>query len=251
MTQTEILVRSTLDGSMQPSLFYRSPLPGKRPLLIGLHTWSHNRFNQINNFLPYAEKLGFHLLLPEFRGPNLTGNPHCTEACVSDYALQDVKDAVDSLLPSGNIDEDGILLLGHSGGGLMALMLAAKWPELFRAVGAYVPITDLAVWADENANYREHVLACCSGSKEEMAKRSPIYHLAEISRANVKLFHGKHDPTVPVSHSIRFFSRMTEEYPSARVFLDVFDGGHEIDMDQAMYWLLSQYDKRALTQVTG
>ena len=44
---------------------------------------------------------------------------------------------------------------------------------------------------------------------------------------------------------------MTEEYPSARVYLDIFDGGHEIDMDQAMYWLLSQYDKHTLTQVTG
>ena len=251
MTQTEILVRSTLDDSLQPSLFYRSASREKRPLLVGLHTWSRDRFNQIENMLPYAEKLDFHLLLPEFRGPNLTGNPRCTQACASDYALQDVKDAIDSVRTLDNVDADNVFLLGHSGGGHMALMTASRWPELFKAVGTYVPITDLARWAEENPNYRPHVLACCSDSPEEMAQRSPIHHLESISKANLKLFHGKYDPVVPVSHSINFFNRMIAEYPSARVFLDVFDGGHQLDMDQAMYWLLSQYKPTALTQVTG
>ena len=69
MQQTEIWIPSTMDSTLQPSLFYRSDLSGKRPLLVGLHTWSWDRFNQIENMLPLAEKLGFHLLLPEFRGP--------------------------------------------------------------------------------------------------------------------------------------------------------------------------------------
>ena len=55
MNQEEILVESTLDGTLQPSLFYRAKESG-RPLLVGLHTWSHNRFNQIKNMLPYAER---------------------------------------------------------------------------------------------------------------------------------------------------------------------------------------------------
>ena len=56
MEQTEILVRSTIDGSMQPSLFYKSESKDKRPLLVGLHTWSNDRFNQIENMVPIAEK---------------------------------------------------------------------------------------------------------------------------------------------------------------------------------------------------
>lgn len=69
MDQKEILIQSTLDGTLQPSLFYKAK-GCQRPLLVGLHTWSFNRFNQIKNMLPYAEKYDFNLLLPEFRGAN-------------------------------------------------------------------------------------------------------------------------------------------------------------------------------------
>ena len=106
MIQTEILVKSTMDDSLQPSLFYKSKSKEKRPLLVGLHTWSHNRFNQIDNMLPFAEKYDFNLLLPEFRGSNLTTNPNCTYACGSSYAKQDVKDAIDYTLANENIDAD-------------------------------------------------------------------------------------------------------------------------------------------------
>ena len=67
MNQQELFIKSTLDGTMQPSLFFKSPSKEKRPLLVGLHTWSYNRFNQINNMLPVAEQYDFNLLLPEIR----------------------------------------------------------------------------------------------------------------------------------------------------------------------------------------
>ena len=46
MKQTEILIKSTIDNTLQPSLFYQAK-GENRPLLVGLHTWSYNRFNQI------------------------------------------------------------------------------------------------------------------------------------------------------------------------------------------------------------
>ena len=67
----------------------------------------------------------------------------------------------------------------------------------------------------------------------------------------MELFHGKYDPSVPVSHSIDFFIRMMEKHPYARTYLDIFDGGREIDMEAAMYWLLSQYHRTERTAVTG
>lgn len=251
MKQTEILVKSTVDSSMQPSLFYKVEAGEKRPLLVGLHTWSHDRYNQINNMLPYAEKYDFNLLLPEFRGNNLKTNPGCTQACGSIYAKQDIKDAIDYIIQNENIDKDNIFLLGLSGGGHMSLMMAGFCPEYFKAIGAYVPITDLEKWTKQNKNYCKHVLACCSSDVDEMKKRSPLSYVDNIAKANLKIFHGKFDPVVPVSQSIELYDCIISKYPDSRVFLDIFDGGHEIDMETAFYWLLSQYKGIRKVKVTG
>lgn len=251
MKQTEILVKSSLDSSMQPSLFYKSATNEKRPLLVGLHTWSHDRFNQINNMLPYAIKYDFNLLLPEFRGSNLKTNPNCTLACGSAYAKQDIKDAIDYITENYDVDVKNVFLLGLSGGGHMSLLMAGYCPEYFKAIGAYVPITDLEKWEKQNKNYSEHVLACCSKDAKEMKKRSPLSYINNIARANLKIFHGKFDPVVPVEQSLELYAEIQSKYPDSRVFLDIFDGGHEIDMEMAFYWIMSQYKAVKKTEVTG
>lgn len=251
MKQSEIFIKSSLDKSMQPSLFFKSESKKARPLLVGLHTWSFGRFNQIDNMLPVAEKYDFNLLLPEFRGSNLKTNPDCIYACGSEYAKQDIKDAIDYLIENEDIDKDNIFLLGLSGGGHMALLMAGFCPEYFKAIGAFVPITDLKKWSLENDYYREHILACCKESEEEMEKRSPISYIDTIAKANLKIFHGKHDDTVPFTHSLDLYNEIIRKYPKASVYLDIFDGWHEIDMKTAVYWIMSQYKTAEKTAVTG
>ena len=246
----EITVRSSVDGSEEPSLFFPAEGSSPRPLLVGLHTWSFNRFNQINNMLPYARQHNFHLLLPEFRGSNTPGNERCRQACGSPIAVRDILDAIEAVKGLAPVDESSILLLGASGGGHMALMTAATAPRLFRAVGSFVPITDLAAWYKENSNYAGSVLACCE-TEEEMARRSPI-HLAEaLAGVRLKIFHGKSDPVVPYTHSVNMFLKIMETDPGAGVYLDIFDGGHEMRMPMAMDWLLSQMSKKETNSVTG
>ena len=250
MEQQEIYIKSTLDGTLQPSLFFKSPSAQKRPLLVGLHTWSHDRFNQIDNMLPVCEKYDFNLLLPEFRGPNLASNPICHQACGSALGKQDVKDSIDYLIENDLVDKDNIFLLGLSGGGHMALLMAGMCPAYFKAIGAFVPITDLAKWYVENPNYASNILACCQ-SEEEMRKRSPMTYVDTIAKANLKIFHGKFDPVVPVSHSITLFNAIQEKYPISSVYLDIFDGGHEIDLQTAVYWIMSQYNPTQNSLITG
>lgn len=248
MNQQEIYIKSSLDGTIQPSLFYQAVSEEKRPLLVGLHTWSYDRFNQIKVMLPYAEKYNFHLLLPEFRGNNLKTNPNCVYACGSEYAKQDIKDAIDHVIEAANVDTDNIFLLGCSGGGHMSLLMAGFCPEYFRAIGAFVPITDLKKWTEQNKNYSQHVFACCGTEEEELNRRSPVYYIDTIAKSNTKIFHGKRDSVVPVSHSITFYNQLLDRYPEASVYLDIFDGRHEIDMEVAMYWLLSQYHGENMPQ---
>ncbi len=245
----EILVTSSLDHTPQPCLFHAAK-ESKRPLLVGLHTWSHDRHNQISNMLPYAEKLDFHLLLPEFRGSNLKSNPNCEKACGSELAKQDIADAIEAVSEQYDIDQDNIFVLGLSGGGHMALLMAGYRPKLFKWVGAFVPICDLYQWTRENIGYSEHVVACC-GSKEQMLMRSPIAYIDNIAQANVKIFHGKYDPVVPYTQSVEFYKALTLKYPDAKVFLDIFHGGHEIDLELAFYHIQKEYEGGRLVTVTG
>ncbi len=245
----EIFIPSTVDGTDQPSLFFPASGTQKRPLLVGLHTWSFNRTNQQENLLPIAEKYNFHLLLPEFRGPNTSSNPNCRLACGSETARQDVYDAIAHIQANYPVDADSIFLLGLSGGGHMALMLAAFAPELFRAAAAFVPVCDLNAWSTENPRYTPHILACCE-TEEEMRRRSPISHLAGLSRANIKLFHGKHDKVVPCTQSIRLYNALIASYPEAKAYLDIFDGAHQLDMTLAVHFILSQYQGSDQVEIT-
>ena len=110
MELREILIRSSLDDTMQPSLYGGSGSKEKRPLLVGLHTWSYDRFNQAENYLPLCEEYGWALLLPEFRGPNLASNPHRHDACGSLKARRDILDAVDHVLQTSAVDYDNVFL---------------------------------------------------------------------------------------------------------------------------------------------
>ena len=114
MEQRELWIESTLDGTLQPSLFYGSASEEKRPLLVGLHTWSFDRFNQVKNMLPFAEKNDFNLLLPNFRGNNKRKNPDCVKACGSEFAKQDIQDAIDYVIENENVDRENVFLLGRS-----------------------------------------------------------------------------------------------------------------------------------------
>ena len=250
MKQREILVQSSFDRTMQPSLFFAAEGAEKRPLLVGLHTWSYNRYNQVEAMLPWAEKMNFNLLLPEFRGANLSTNPHCEDACGSEAARRDIKDAIDYLIARELVDRDNVFLLGASGGGHMALLMAGYCPAYFKAIGAFVPITDLVAWSQENVGYAKHVKACC-GNEAEMLRRSPITYTEKIAEANLKIFHGKYDPVVSVLHSKRLYAMIDEYNPNASVYLDIFDGGHEMDMEVAAHWIASQYQKHGATKVTG
>lgn len=235
----ELQIVSSLDGSEEPSLF----TAGKdgAPLLVMLHTWSADRFNN-DKHEGLIRKYGWHFLRPEFRGPNLTTNPRCTDACASQLAQQDILDAVDFVRANYNVGKE-IFLLGGSGGAHMSLMMAAAAPQLWTAVSAWCPITDLANWRLQNPNYRPHIEACCGGVPkdsegvaQQYADRSPMQHLERIAQATVYIHHGKDDPSVPASHTVELYTQIFREYPQAKVYCDIFPGGHESHPEQALQW---------------
>ena len=104
--------------------------------------------------------------------------------------------------------------------------------------------------AYENENYKGSVLACCT-TKDDLRLRSPISYADSLAKANLKIFHGKFDNVVPYMQSVRLYLEIINVAPASRVFLDVFDGGHSMNMETAMRWLTSQMSKTADESVTG
>lgn len=138
----------------------------------------------------------------------------------------------------GRADPENIFLAGGSGGANMALMAAGSRPELWKAVIASCPITDLAAWHGENKNYAPHIEACCGGpplpENPQYRNRSPLNAAEGLSRARVYILHGKSDPSVPFTHSLKLFDKICGGNPSADVYLEIFRGGHELKLNRVM-----------------
>lgn len=246
----EVAIKSTLDGSAEPCLVHSPGDVGAVPLLLGLHTWSCDRFNQISEMLPRCRERGWALILAEFRGPNCTTNPRARQAGGTRLARQDILDALEWAVANLPVDAERVFLLGGSGGGHMALLMAAYAPHRFRAISAWVPITDLAAWHAQNPNYAEHVAACCGGSPgssaeadAEYRERSPLSHLEAMRAANLSVHHGRDDASVPYTHTWRLAQGM-EAVGAKRFFCEIFDGGHELRYDRAFAWFGEQVGGR-------
>jgi dipeptidyl aminopeptidase/acylaminoacyl peptidase len=209
---------SSADGSEQPAAFYHSGAPGVKPLLVALHTWSYDYDQDMN--IPYAEWCIAHdwiLIAPSFRGPN-----NRPEATGSALAVQDVLDAVAYAEAHAPVDPDRIYLVGVSGGGHMALLMAGRTPERWAAVSAWVPINDLAAWHAEcraaDRPYAADLISSCGGAPGESPAvdaqyraRSPLTNLHPGLRTPLDINAGVldgHTGSVPISHTLRAFNAL-------------------------------------------
>jgi len=213
-----ITIISSLDGSEQKAYFYRPPgaapdeMGAAVPLLVQLHTWSAD-YTQCAGPSPDSKSAK---IAPNFRGPNRR-----PEACASKLAIQDILDAVEYARKNAKIDESRIYLSGWSGGGHMALMMAAKAPHIWAGVSVWVPISDLAAWrAFHGPNgYGKQCDEVCGGppgtpqTDAEYRMRSPIHFLSAAKGLPIDINAGIHDGhkgSVPISQSLNAFNVLAE-----------------------------------------
>ena len=219
MEKIEIL--SKVDKTLQPSRIQSACGSEKRPLLVALHTWSYTFDSFCDDYAELCRKKNWHLIYPNFRGPN------CTPAgCGSDLAVSDIEDAVEYMRKNYPVDDDHIYLMGGSGGGHFSLLVAGRRPDLFTAISAWCPISDIARWYGESLErgnrYAEHIELACSGNPQsdpaamlQAQLRSPLSWLNNaVNKVPVDISTGIHDGhtgSVPIGQAVRAYNMLAAE----------------------------------------
>lgn len=219
----EIRYPCSADNSLQPAMFYAPDSDVPVPLVVGLHSWSFNyRTPRYRQIAEWCVAHGWAYIQPDFRGPN-----NRPEATGSDWVVQDILDAVRHARDVANIDEKAVFLFGFSGGGMAALLMAGRHPEIWAGVSAWVPIIDLAAWhAEAPARYQREIEASCGGPPgasvsvdREYRLRSPVTYLENARSVPIYLSAGILDGhggrSVPISHSLHAFNLIAD--PADRI----------------------------------
>jgi acetyl esterase/lipase len=210
-----VQIRSSADGSLQPSLFYCPAKDKPVPLLVALHTWSSDYRQPDPGYARWCTAKGWALMHPNFRGPN-----NSPDAMGSEYVVQDILDAVAYATNHAAIDPERIYLMGGSGGGYASLLMAGRAPEVWAGVSAWVPIFDLSDWHREctraQRNYAQMMENACGGAPgsspevdRQYRERSASTYLAKALKVPLDINTGIHDGhtgSVPVSHALRAFN---------------------------------------------
>ena len=214
----EITYLSSADNSQQPAVFFAPDSKEAVPLVVALHTWGGDYKQDFHKGIEQrCLKNGWAYIHPNFRGPNVR-----PEAMCSELVVKDILSAVEYAKKAAKIDPSAIYLVGTSGGGYASLVMAGRYPEVWTAVSAWVPIADLKTWYAEceqrgNRNYCQNIVKACGGVPgqsaavdEECRKRSPLAYLAGAKGVALHIDAGIGDTLVPISHSLHAFNTVAD-----------------------------------------
>ena len=209
----EIRYISSADKSEQPAMFYAPDSKDAVPLIVALHTWSGNYKQGHHKAIEaWCVKNGWAYIHPDFRGPNKR-----PEATGSPLVVKDIVSAVVYAKETTKIDSSAIYLVGTSGGGYTALVMAGHHPEIWAGVSAWVPISDLKAWHAQGRYVRDLEKSCGGAPGDSAAvdaeynKRSPLTYLEKAKGLTLHINAGIHDGhkgSVPISHSLLAFNKV-------------------------------------------
>jgi dipeptidyl aminopeptidase/acylaminoacyl peptidase len=195
------------DGAQIPG--YLTLPPGKEsakglPAVVLPHGGPSARdywgFDWLSQFLAAR---GYAVLQPQYRGSSGFGDEWLNENALRNWraAMTDIGTSARWLASEGIADPKRIAIVGWSYGGYAALQSAATDPQLYRAVVAVAPVTDLGMLKEDAIGYTSaSLLAEEIGSGAHVAEGSPLRRAAAIN-APVLLAHGDLDANVAFRHS--------------------------------------------------
>lgn len=169
----------------------------------------------------YFANQGFAVLQPNYRGSAGYGDGWYQENGFQSWktAISDVNDSGRWLVSEGIAAPDKLAIVGWSYGGYAALQSAVLDPQLFKAIVAVAPVTDLAKLKEESRGYMSfRIDRDFIGSGPHITEGSPARNAAKI-KAPVLLFHGALDRSVGVHQSEFMADQLRESGNPAELVL--------------------------------
>lgn len=196
------------------------------------------------DWLPqYFAQRGYAVIQPQFRGSTGYGEAFFNKNGWKSWqtAIGDVTDAGRWLIAQGITDSDKLGVFGWSYGGYAALQSNVVDPNLFKAVVAVAPVTDLYLLETESDHFTNASLIAKSvGSGAMRTMGSPARYPGQFV-APVLMFHGDQDINVAINES-RFMNAALLK-AGKRSRLVVYPGlDHQLDDSVARTDLLKQAD---------
>ena len=146
---------------------------------------------------------GYAVLQPNFRGSSGYGENWFQKNGFQSWrtAIGDVNDGGRWLVKQGIADPAKLAIVGWSYGGYAALQSAVLDADLFKAIVAIAPVTDLESLRAEARDYMSFpIVDRAIGNGPHVREGSPARNAAAI-RAPVLLFHGDQDANVRIAES--------------------------------------------------
>jgi dipeptidyl aminopeptidase/acylaminoacyl peptidase len=194
------------DGAMIPAYLTLPPksLGKNLPALVMPHGGPGARDEWGFDWLAqYFAQRGYAVLQPNFRGSTGYGDQWFKDNGFQSWklAIGDVNDSGRWLVSEGIADPSKLAIFGWSYGGYAALQSGVVAPDLFKAIVAVAPVTDLAELKRQYTNTSaQRVIRDFIGSGPHIREGSPAQNAGAI-KAPVMMFHGELDVNVRLIES--------------------------------------------------
>lgn len=219
------------DGKNLPAIVMPHGGPGYRD------EWGFNWLAQ------YFAARGYAVIQPNFRGSTGYGDAWYQKNGFQSWrtSIGDVNDAGRWMVKSGIANPGKLAIVGWSYGGYAALQSSVLDSDLFKAIVAIAPVTDLDALRDESRDFTNFPQVDAQiGHGPWVTEGSPARNAGKI-KAPVLLFHGDRDTNVGIGES----RLMVDKIKSAggKVELVEFKGlDHQLDDDTARTTMLGKAD---------
>lgn len=153
---------------------------------------------------------GFAVLQPNYRGSTGYGDGWYQKNGFQSWrtAIGDVNDGGRWLAKQGIAAPGKLAIVGWSYGGYAALQSAVLDPDLFKAIVAVAPVTDLETLRNQSFGFTNYALVdAFIGHGPHVREGSPAQNAGAI-RAPVLLFHGDQDVNVDIAESRLMASKL-------------------------------------------